>query len=587
MKSLFLSLSLKRRTWIAFVMLTVICITFTGLFAYYFASRVIERNAMQMSQNTLNKTAQVLDERLRNVIVATSTFMMSDAFQRAMNDVLAKQNSSYFSHLSALQTPFSQMKLNELSIESMLIHTPIGDFYPTEKARRPIAIADSMVLQQVKAAEEPWNTVWIVGHQEELFSRSHPVITLVMKPLVNMPLPDVYIIVNLREDVIMGLLMDNLDTQKIDQVLMDRRGDPVLLSQSDSNDRLNEAGLRELETGERGHFEYKDDAGRDILSNHATLSMQPAWKLVSFQDKAELLAPMTNILWYILMIMGGCIVLAFVLSNLLSGLLLRPLYKLRSLMMRVEQNQLDVRFESEYEDEVTQVGYKFNRMLEQIGTLIEEVKLSETEKRKSEIKALQAQIDPHFLYNTLNTIFWKSEMGEHETVKEMIVSLSMLFRLGLNNGNEITTLGQELNHVEQYMMLQQKSYPELFVYDIQLADERLRHVPILKILLQPLVENAINHGFQEIAGHGLIVISVESGPGGMLEIRVSDNGTGMDVDDVRRRMRMTGVAKDSYALSNVESRLALYYGDQASMELASEPQVATTVTLRIPLDKED
>lgn len=587
MKSLFMSLSLKRRTWIAFVVLTVICITFTGLFAYYFAARVIERNALQMSQNTLNKAAQVLDERLRNVIVATSTFMMSDPFQKTMDDVLAKQNGSYFSHLSALQTPFSQMKLNELSIDSMLVHTPMGDFYPTVKVRRSTAVADSMVLQQAKAAEEPWDTVWIVGHQEELFSRSHPVITLVMKPLVNMPLPDVYIIVNLREDAVMRLLMDNLDTQKIEQVLMDRQGDPVLLGQSDSPYRLNEAGLRELEMGERGHFEYKDDSGRAILSNHATLSLQPAWKLVSFQDKAELLAPMTNILWYILMIMGGCIALAFILSNLLSGLLLRPLYKLRSLMMRVEQNQLDVRFESEYEDEVTQVGYKFNRMLEQIGALIEEVKLSETEKRKSEIKALQAQIDPHFLYNTLNTIFWKSEMGEHETVKEMIVSLSMLFRLGLNNGNEIMTLGQELNHVEQYMMLQQKSYQGLFVYDIRVADERLRHVPILKILLQPLVENAINHGFQEITGRGLIVISVERAQDGMLEIRVSDNGTGMDVEDVRRRMRMTGVAKDSYALSNVESRLALYYGDRASMELASEPQVATTVTLRIPLETED
>ena len=583
MKSFFMRLSLKRRTWMAFVMLTIICITVTGLFAYYFAARVMERNSLQMSQDTLNKTAQVLDERLRNVIVATSTFMMGDAFQRAMIDVQAGQGGSYFNHLSALQTPFSQMKLNELSIDSMLIHTPIGDFYPTDRARRPVSVAESRVLQEAVAAEEPWNTLWIAGHQEELFSRNHPVITLVMKPLFDVMLPDVYIVVNIREDAIRGLLTDNLDNQQIEQVLMTGSGEHVLLSQEASVYRLEEKDLQELSTKDRGNFEYNNSSGDAILSNYATLSMHPVWKLVSFQAKAELLAPMKNILWYILMIMGGCIVLAFVFSNLLSGLLLQPLYKLRSLMLRVEQNNLDVRFESNYDDEVTQVGYKFNRMLEQIGTLIDEVKLSETEKRKSEIKALQAQIDPHFLYNTLNTIFWKSEMGEHETVKEMIVSLSMLFRLGLNNGNEITTIGQELEHVEQYMNLQQKSYQGLFVYDIQLADETLRQLPILKIILQPLVENAINHGFQEMSGRGLIVIRMEASEE-LLIIRVTDNGTGMDVEDVRRRMAMTGRAKDSYALSNVESRLVLYYGEKASMELESEPNIATTVTLRIPLE---
>ncbi|MFD1904774.1 sensor histidine kinase [Paenibacillus rhizoplanae] len=119
-------------------------------------------------------------------------------------------------------------------------------------------------------------------------------------------------------------------------------------------------------------------------------------------------------------------------------------------MVEVEYNDLDVRFQSRYEDEVSAVGHKFNRMLDQIQVLIQEVRTSEQEKRKSEVKALQAQVDPHFLYNTLNTIFWKSENGEKSDVSEMIVALSLLFRLGLNNGNDITTLQQEVQHVRQY-----------------------------------------------------------------------------------------------------------------------------------------
>ena len=119
-----------------------------------------------------------------------------------------------------------------------------------------------------------------------------------------------------------------------------------------------------------------------------------------------------------------CILLALALSDLLSSALLKPLNKLRRLMVEVEYNDLDVRFRSKYDDEVSAVGHRFNRMLEQIQILFEEVRATEQDKRRLEVKALQAQVDPHFLYNTLNTMFWKSESGEKKDVSAMIVSLS-------------------------------------------------------------------------------------------------------------------------------------------------------------------
>ncbi|MBD2844111.1 sensor histidine kinase [Paenibacillus sp. IB182496] len=586
MKPFYMQISLKRRIWVALLTVTVIGVAVTGSYAYYYASGVMERSALQTSQDRLNKTAQVVDERLRHIIVATSTLMIGEPFQRLMAQVQSGAASGYFNLLSELQTPFTQMKLNELTIDSAYIVTPIGEFYPTDKARRLGAAFDETTVyeavQAANAAGEPWTTLWVPGHAEELFTRTQQVVTLVMTPIYDTPVPDVYIVVNIKQDTIDELIRQNLDDRRINQVLLTRGGE-LVLEPLPGMPAADPAALQaQIADAERGDFEYGSAEG-DYLVNFAALDMNPQWVLLGYQSKAELLAPLRNLRWAMLSITGVCLLLALLLASLLSELLLRPLLKLRNLMQRAGQHQLDVRFESRYEDEVTQVGYKFNAMLEQIQSLIVEVKRSEQEKRKSEVKALQAQIDPHFLYNTLNTIFWKSEMEEHETAKEMIVSLSLLFRLGLNNGREHTTLGQELEHVEQYLILQARCYPRLFDYEIRLEAPELRQLPVLKLLLQPLVENAIEHGLRELEHKGRLVVDVRRA-GERLLLEVTDNGSGMNVEEVRRRMERPGESSQSYALSNVRSRLLLEYGDEAEVRLASVPGEATRVTLVIPID---
>ncbi|MFD2876108.1 sensor histidine kinase [Paenibacillus rhizoplanae] len=139
---------------------------------------------------------------------------------------------------------------------------------------------------------------------------------------------------------------------------------------------------------------------------------------------------------------------------------------------------------------------RFNQMLEQIVVLIGEVTQAQTNKRSAEIKALSAQMDPHFLYNTLNTIYWKLNLKQVKQSQSMVMSLSRLFQLGLNKGQEITTLSKELEHVRMYLELQCSCYEGLFRYEIYVEDEALVTLPIPRILLQPLVENSILHGFR-------------------------------------------------------------------------------------------
>ncbi|WP_138755947.1 cache domain-containing sensor histidine kinase [Paenibacillus sinopodophylli] len=585
MKHLFRKMSLKRRIWVSFVLLTVVCISVTGTYVSVFFSREMKTQATKTSQDTLNKTAQVFDERLRNIVVSVSTLMMGEPFQNTMSDVQASNSKQFYNRLSELQTPFAQMMLTEQSIDSVLVHTPIGDFYPTESKRsKNVDFTNTLIQKTIVNAPKQWATLWVSGHADELFSRGNSVISLIIKPLFEMQLPGVYVVVNIREDYLEELLQAHLEEGSLRQLVVDRSNKRAVFSSEVSlpsvNSRLNE----QIASGNRGHFEYLSESNSPFLVNYVALGMIPDWILIGYQSKAQLLEPVQHMRWTILTIMGVCVVLALVMSSMLSELLLKPLSKLRSLMLKVEQNQLDVRFESVFEDEISQVGHKFNRMLGQISELIEEVKMSEQAKRKSEIKALQAQIDPHFLYNALNTIYWKSEMEEQQDVSGMIVSLSLLFRLGLNNGKEITTLRQELEHVEQYLKLQAMCYPDLFTYVMPIVDEKLMNIPVLKIILQPLVENSILHGLQELPHPGVIRIEVTAADG-MLMLTVTDNGSGMETARVEKMISGADTERTSYALSNVAARLSLYYGYKASMKLESEPGVKTSVQLIMPIQE--
>ena len=586
MNRFFYRSSLKKRIWITCILLTVLCIAATGSMSYYIASRITENNAFQLSQNTLNKSAQLLDERLKHIVVSSSTIMISEPFKRMMEDAAMRNVDSYYQHLSALQSPFAQIKLNESSIESVLISTPIGDFYPTNAVRNPrVPFKSTAMYEELQENSSP--AVWTEGHEDVLFTGRNRVISLLLKPYTEGSGSDVYIVINVKEEVIKQDVYQNFNSKGAEFLLLSSGGlEAVPMSDAFSTLKNDSAFLKLMGDQKAGHFEYAIDQPHKSkqLVNYSRLKLNEDWTLISLQSKSQLLSQMTLIKWWIVFIMGVCVVIAFVFSNVLSDRLLRPLYKLQGLMLKVERdNALDVRFESHFNDEVTKVGHSFNRMLMELSALIEEVKLSEKEKRKSEIKALQAQIDPHFLYNTLNTILWKSETAEQQDVREMIISLSKLFQLGLNNGNELTTLEKELEHVRQYMDIQQKCYEGLFTYIIELKSPELSKLTLVKILLQPLVENSILHGFQQMEQGGFIHISVEQ-EDDYVKLSVEDNGGGMDAEEVYSQITSPSATRSSYALSNVYSRLQLYYGSEARMKLSSEPMVRTIVTIWLPLD---
>ncbi|MEK5240263.1 histidine kinase [Paenibacillus sp. FSL L8-0470] len=570
--------SLKKRIWLSFTALTVFCISITGLWAYSIASRAMERNSIDLNRNVLNQSVNVLDQKLKQIIVASSTMMLSEAYKQTIRDIQAHNTDRFFANFSLLQGPFTQAELTENSIESILISTPDGDFYSAGNLRRTATpFMESLLYKRIKDNPE---SNWVESHQDELFAGKHQVISLLLQPLTENYVPDVFLTVNVKEDILEDTVSGGASLGSAKFLLINKTGASVFGDKERPEWSRSAAFMDKLLEAKSGNFEYSAGGG-PMLVSYAESRYADDWLLVSYQSKKELLQPVRSIQWLVLMIMAVCIVIALLLARYLSALLLGPLLKLQKTMSRVEQEDLGARFQSPFQDEIGEAGRKFNQMLDRIGELILEVKDTEKEKRKAEIKALQAQIEPHFLYNTLNTIFWKCEMDEYEDVKQMVISLSALFRLGLNNGQEITTLGRELEHVRQYLNLQQQCYEGLFEYTITAGPELLE-LPVLKIIIQPLVENSILHGLKELRNGGRIRISVAAEAHNLV-IRVTDNGAGMDAEKLNARLKEP-VGSGGYALSNICSRLQLYYGKEAGLTFCSRPLIETEAVLSFPME---
>ena len=239
--------------------------------------------------------------------------------------------------------------------------------------------------------------------------------------------------------------------------------------------------------------------------------------------------------------------------------------------------------------EIQKLNTSVNQMIKKIGQLVDDIRVEEINLRAAELRLLQEQINPHFLYNTLDNIIWLAESGEDEEVVKMVSSLSSFFRTTLSKGRDYITIAEEREHIESYLSIQKFRYRDILSYDIDFEDEILDH-SILKLTLQPIVENALYHGIKNKRGMGHIQIDGRM-DGDNIEFIVSDNGIGMREEEAEHlRKVISGLVSDDrsgggFGLFNVNQRLQLNYDKEYGLNIESTYNVGTTIRVKIPAVK--
>lgn len=262
-----------------------------------------------------------------------------------------------------------------------------------------------------------------------------------------------------------------------------------------------------------------------------------------------------------------------------SGRITAPIKKLERAMKEIENGLLKVAIDEKGCYEAQSLSQHFNEMIHTITRLMQEISEKEKYLRSYEITALHSQINPHFLYNTLDTIVWMAEFNNSEKVIEITKALAQFFRLSLSGGNELTTVQNELDHVRQYLFIQKERYGEKLSYTID-CDETLLTVQIPKILLQPIVENALYHGIRGLNRQGTIEIIVKKEDTNLLLI-VKDNGEGFDLNRIDVKTSDKMIKLGGVGIKNVDQRVKLYYGDEYGITIDSCVGCGTTVVIKL------
>jgi two-component system sensor histidine kinase YesM len=317
----------------------------------------------------------------------------------------------------------------------------------------------------------------------------------------------------------------------------------------------------------------------EMYLNINTLS-QTRWRIVTVNNVNEIALARQQMLLILLFIFIIGFLVTTIVSIVISRRISKPLIELKKTMFKVENGDFYTKVEVTGQKEVVQLSKSFSSMIEKIRTLMEEVVTEQNEKRKTELKALQNQINPHFLYNTLDSIVWLAENNRSDDVVTTVIALARFFRISISKGETFIPVKDEISHIKNYLTIQKIRYVDKFEYTFDI-DQEVFEYKVMKLILQPLVENAIYHGVGDDTEHITIRAYKKDN---FIIFEVENTGYGITEDRIKEIYNiLKGThSKSSIGMRNVYLRLKLFYGEEADIKIFSILDELTTIQLLIP-----
>lgn len=349
--------------------------------------------------------------------------------------------------------------------------------------------------------------------------------------------------------------------------------------------RVRENSLQTAARSDGIYTEVWEGARRSVIVQSVGYT---GWKVVGVVERPGFTMSLQQTLPFLVVIICAYVELLILMNVLLSRKITEPLRRLRESVGQVEEGAERPAIYVGGTAETRELGTAIQTMVDRMRQLTADMVREHEQKQKSELNALQAQINPHFLYNTLDIIVWMIENGQREDAIRVVTALARFFRISLSKGRNIIPVRDELEHVRNYLLIQEMRYKNKFRYQIT-CPEACANLTTIKLVVQPIVENAIYHSMDFMDGDGLIDIRADT-DGRDLTITVSDNGLGMPPDVVERLLTaspqpgaQTGGKRGSgIGLRNVQERIRLYFGSEYGVTIQSEPDEGTVVTLHLP-----
>ncbi|THF76096.1 sensor histidine kinase [Cohnella fermenti] len=585
------SMPLYTRLLLSFLIAIIVPSLFVGLFSYGKVSSAIEEEVTSSVKTTIQQVNLNLKVHIDQAVELSTTVYINSLVQSMLGNRTKLELAVYQDDIKQLQETIANITNYQKLYTIRLFYRDVGQF-PSGfdiGELRPIGSLESAEAYR-EATERLNGMYWTADALPIERASDEPEITLIRRIRSMTDERDIgAMTISLPETRIWDIVRDVKIGQTGFVFLIDDSGRIVshynkeLLGQSLA-DKPYFGRIRA--EGQSGDFRIGIDGTTYLFVYQAIEGT--TWKLVGFVDTKELRSRIEGIKVAAIVSALVCFGLAIVYSVYTSSRLARRIGNLIKAMRKLEGGLIGVQAKPSRRsnDEISQLYDHFNRMSSELKDYVEEIGESNKRARTAEMKALQHQINPHFLYNTLDAINWMAATRyKARDISSMVTSLARLFRLSLNKDKEEMALASEIEHVECYVAIQQIRFDNEFSLDVAI-EPGLEREPVIKLILQPLVENAILHGFEGIDYPGLIRIEARKN-GHAIEIRILDNGVGCDAAAINRMLEepaaQSADESSGYGLRNVNERIKLYYGPAYGLTFRAREDGASGTVVEVRL----
>lgn len=577
----FFSESLHHRLILYFMLLMMIPISVAGTLIYRASDVRISDSALALAEEVVGKTG----ENLEAVLLDMQSAAKQVAEDHTVQILMAKLQDSEKAEDSVILELDARLK----QIAGMYagldgVYICLDDF--TVAKSRYYAVRDEhkalpMTMEQYEVIRNHEDIQWIVSDEGSLVADNmgNAVLSAArLLPLSSTGQPCGIVVVEVRQSYLKQIFDKKLGESGT-IFLMSARSNIALLPAAASDEIVSDA-VNQIRRTDR---KAATISLHDRVIFYVPLSLSE-WTAIGVVMKQSLRGDSQEILTLFVITVLMTLLLTIFVSGSLADYELRPIRRIQTYIKDMENGEFGKPLPSMRSDEIGSLAENTQEMSEKIGELLETVKTEQKRMRTAEFKALQAQINPHFLYNSLDSINWLVRKGNTEKATEMISALTTFFRIGLSKGRDIITVREELEHVRSYLVIQKIRYENQFEYSFY-VDPETENYFVPKLMLQPLVENALYHGIKLCDRKCILMIQVLS-HGDRIEIEVLDNGAGMDaetLESVGKAMEHKGENRaNSYGVVNVNDRIQILAGQEYGLRLTSEKGVGTSARIVLP-----
>lgn len=591
------NISLQGKLTLTYFMLIFFPLVIVGIFSYTFAAASIKLEVSRYTSEVLQQVNDNIDntiyelDRMASVIGSDSEVLniLSKDKTRPVNQVL-KDNEIMNEKIQTLVS-------YRTNLAGFFVFSYNGEVYSysgsnnsirldyTFTSTRWYELMKSLNIKKLLLATHTQDQMLPIGKNKVVFSFVKEINDFkTQKSLGN-------VLIDVNTDTLKKI-WDKLNTQKYQEFIVIDNNKTIIYHTREEliSTQFRSDYISKILKNETGSI-ITDVNGHPALVSYNT-SKDTNWTVISIIPVSELYKIIRNFAYVIILIVVVCMLLSFFIAVIISRNITKPLLTLRQLMKKAESGQFDINVPVRGKDEIAALGHSFNNMIVKINSLIQTVYETRILKKEAELNALQSQINPHFLYNTLQIIDIIAEQEGIDVICSVCRSLSRMFRYSINRGKEIIPLSSEIEHVKDYIYIQKLRFKDRIevIFDI---DEDIMKNKMIKLMLQPLVENAMIHGVESKKGTCIITISAKKADGNTI-LTVEDTGVGMDeqqlqslrdsINDEIVHAEIDSTERKSIGLKNVNARIRLYFGENYGLSIDSKLNLGTKVTLTIPED---